>query len=159
MVWVAENNRLKSVDNTKEVIVRIARILTYSLFQQHKFLDLGEILSLHPAEIDAGWMIDGVPGDRIRTRNGLMVCESGDFLARDRLIPQFARGDLVAIMSAGAYGFSMASNYNSRPRPAEILISEENAYLIRQRECYEDLIHGETIPPFLLKSTPLSQSS
>jgi diaminopimelate decarboxylase len=86
------------------------------------------------------------------------ICESGDFLARDRLIPELQKGDFVAVMSAGAYGFSMSSNYNSRPRAAEILINGENAHLIRQRECYEDLIHGETIPPFLLKNTPLSHS-
>jgi len=87
------------------------------------------------------------------------ICESGDFLARDRLVPELRRGDLIAVMSAGAYGFSMSSNYNSRPRPAEILINGENVHLIRQRECYEDLIHGETIPPFLLKNPPLYHTS
>lgn len=86
------------------------------------------------------------------------ICESGDFLARDRLVPELTRGDLIAVMSSGAYGFSMSSNYNSRPRPAEILINGEHAHLIRHRECYEDLIHGETIPPFLLKNTPPSLS-
>jgi diaminopimelate decarboxylase len=78
------------------------------------------------------------------------ICESGDYLARDRLIPRPQRGDLLAIMSAGAYGFVMSSNYNSRARPAELLVNGKNSYLIRHRECYEDLIRGETIPTFLL---------
>jgi len=78
------------------------------------------------------------------------ICESGDFLARDRLIPRPQRGDLLAIMSAGAYGFVMSSNYNSRGRPAEVLVNGKDSYLIRQRECYEDLIQGESIPDFLL---------
>lgn len=80
------------------------------------------------------------------------ICESGDFLARDRLMPRFAPGDLVAVMSAGAYGFSMSSNYNSRPRVAEIMVKDDRFYLIRERESYEDLIRGEHIPPFLSRS-------
>ncbi len=77
------------------------------------------------------------------------ICESGDFLARDRLMPYFEPGDLVAVMSAGAYGFSMSSNYNSRPRVSEVLVRDGAFYLIRERESYEDLIQGEKIPPFL----------
>jgi diaminopimelate decarboxylase len=77
------------------------------------------------------------------------ICESGDFLARDRLMPRFEPGDLIAIMSAGAYGFSMSSNYNSRPRVAEVLVRDGTFYVIRKRETYEDLIRGEGIPPFL----------
>jgi len=77
------------------------------------------------------------------------ICESGDFLARDRLMPRFEPGDLVAIMSAGAYGFSMSSNYNSRPRAAEVLVRDGTFYVIRKRESYEDLIRGEDIPHFL----------
>ena len=77
------------------------------------------------------------------------VCESGDFLARDRPLPPLEPGDLVAVMSAGAYGFSMASNYNSRPRAAEILVVGSDHHVIRQRERYEDLVRGETVPDFL----------
>jgi len=80
------------------------------------------------------------------------ICESGDFLARNRMIPKPQKGELLAILSAGAYGFVMSSNYNSRPRPAEILVNGKNSYLIRQRECYEDLVRGENIPSFLLSS-------
>jgi len=77
------------------------------------------------------------------------ICESGDFLARDRKMPQFERGDLVAIMSAGAYGFTMSSNYNSRPRVPEVMVAGDEFYIIREREEYDDLIKGESIPEFL----------
>jgi diaminopimelate decarboxylase (EC 4.1.1.20) len=77
------------------------------------------------------------------------ICESGDFLARDRVMAKVQKGDFLAIMSAGAYGFAMSSNYNSRPRPAEVLVAGKDSFLIRQRESFEDLIRGETIPDFL----------
>jgi diaminopimelate decarboxylase len=77
------------------------------------------------------------------------ICESGDFLAKDRKLPNVEQGDLLAVMSAGAYGFSMSSNYNSRPRVAEVLVAGDKFYLIRQREDYDDLIRGELIPDFL----------
>jgi diaminopimelate decarboxylase len=77
------------------------------------------------------------------------ICETGDFLARDREIKKVAPGDLLAVMSAGAYGFVMASNYNSRPRPAEILVSGNRFYVVRKREKLEDLIAAEEIPEFL----------
>jgi diaminopimelate decarboxylase len=71
------------------------------------------------------------------------VCESGDFLAKDRLLPQLDRGDLLAIFSAGAYGMVMASNYNTRPRAAEVLVALQQARLVRRRETYEDLVNQE----------------
>ena len=77
------------------------------------------------------------------------ICESGDFLARDRVMAKVQKGDFLAVMSAGAYGFAMSSNYNSRPRPAEVLVAGKDSFLIRQRESLEDLIRGETIPDFL----------
>ena len=72
------------------------------------------------------------------------VCESGDFFALDREMPQVREGDLLAIMSAGAYGFVMASNYNSRPLPAEALVRGDKVALIRKRQTWEDLVRGET---------------
>jgi diaminopimelate decarboxylase len=73
------------------------------------------------------------------------VCESGDWLARDRAL-SLVRGDLLVLASAGAYGSSMASNYNSRPRPAEILIEEDGeVQVIRTRERLDDLIRGEPV--------------
>lgn len=77
------------------------------------------------------------------------VCETGDFFARDRAMPPFEQGDLVALMSAGAYGFSMASNYNSRPRPAEVMVKGEQFSIIRARETLEELFKGESVPDFL----------
>ena len=71
------------------------------------------------------------------------VCESGDFFALDRGMPELHEGDLLAILSAGAYGFVMASNYNSRPLPAEVLVRGDKFTLIRKRQTWEDLVRGE----------------
>jgi diaminopimelate decarboxylase len=71
------------------------------------------------------------------------VCESGDFFAIDREMPEVREGDLLSIMSAGAYGFVMASNYNSRPLPAEVLVSGDKFSLIRERQTWQDLVRGE----------------
>jgi diaminopimelate decarboxylase len=71
------------------------------------------------------------------------VCESGDFFALDREMPEVHEGDLLAVMSAGAYGFVMASNYNSRPLPAEALVHGDKFSLIRERQTWEDLVHDE----------------
>ena len=77
------------------------------------------------------------------------ICETGDFLAKDREFPKVEQGDLLAVMSAGAYGFTMASTYNSRPRGAEVLVSGDRFAVIRTRETMESLIQGESIPEFL----------
>jgi diaminopimelate decarboxylase len=71
------------------------------------------------------------------------VCESGDFLAKDRALPPLDRGALLATFSAGAYGMVMASNYNTRPRAAEILVDGSNAIVARRRETLDDLIEQE----------------
>lgn len=71
------------------------------------------------------------------------ICESGDFLAKERKISKPDPGDYLAAMSAGAYGFTMSSNYNSRPRSAEIMVEGDQYHIIRKRESYEDLIRGE----------------
>ena len=73
------------------------------------------------------------------------ICETGDFLARDRMMPAVAQDDLLAVMSCGAYGFSMSSNYNSRPRIPEVLVKDERFQVIRYREEYEDLLRGESL--------------
>lgn len=74
------------------------------------------------------------------------ICETGDFLAKDRELARVEQGDLLAVMSTGAYGFSMSSNYNSRPRVAEVLVDGESYELIRRRETFASLIVGESIP-------------
>ncbi len=77
------------------------------------------------------------------------ICESSDFLAIDRQIPNVGQGELLAVMSAGAYGFVMSSNYCSRPKAAEIMVKDDQFYVIKKRQDYEDLVAGESIPGFL----------
>ena len=77
------------------------------------------------------------------------ICESGDFLGKDRFLPLVKKGDLLAVMGAGAYGFSMSSNYNSRPRAAEAMVIDRDLYVIRRHETYKDLVRGESIPKAL----------
>jgi len=77
------------------------------------------------------------------------ICETGDFLAQDREVPGVSHGDLLAVMSAGAYGFMMASNYCSRPRLAEVMVKDDQFEVIRARQNYEDLMIGETVPSFI----------
>jgi len=77
------------------------------------------------------------------------ICESGDFLAKDRKISKVEPGELLAVMSAGAYGFTMSSNYNSRPRVPEVMVDKDRFQVVRKREEYGDLIQGESIPDFL----------
>jgi diaminopimelate decarboxylase len=75
------------------------------------------------------------------------VCETGDFLALDRMLPGLAAGDLLAVLGAGAYGFVMASNYNSRPRPAEVIADQGSWWVARERERLEDLFQSERVSP------------
>jgi diaminopimelate decarboxylase len=77
------------------------------------------------------------------------ICESGDFFAKDRELASLKGGDLVAIKGAGAYGFAMSSNYNSRRRAAEVLVKGDEFFVVRRRETYKDLRRGEIIPHFL----------
>jgi diaminopimelate decarboxylase len=72
------------------------------------------------------------------------VCETGDFLARDRQMSNVMPGDFLAVCTAGAYGFVLSSNYNSRPRAPEVLVEGASYRIIRRRETYEDLIRGES---------------
>jgi diaminopimelate decarboxylase len=71
------------------------------------------------------------------------ICESGDFLAKDRVLSRFEPGELMAVMSAGAYGHTMSSNYNARPRAPEVMVRGDQYYVVRERETYADLIRGE----------------
>jgi diaminopimelate decarboxylase len=77
------------------------------------------------------------------------ICETGDFFARDRNLPHVEQGEMLAVMSTGAYGFSMSSNYNSRPRAAEVLVSGDRFEVIRSRETLDDLLRGERFPSFI----------
>ncbi|MEK6567773.1 MAG: diaminopimelate decarboxylase [Candidatus Omnitrophota bacterium] len=77
------------------------------------------------------------------------ICESGDFLAKDRQMPELNEGDYLALMSAGSYGFSMASNYNCRLKPAEMMVKGNKFYTVRKRDSYLDLVKKDVIPEFL----------
>ena len=77
------------------------------------------------------------------------ICESGDFLAKDRLLNELKADDVIAFASAGAYGFSMASNYNTRPRVAEVMVQGSKFGIVRERETRQDLIRGERIPSWV----------
>ena len=77
------------------------------------------------------------------------ICESGDFLAKDRELAGLKEGDLIAVKSAGAYGYAMSSNYNSRRRAAEVLVKGDEIFVVRKRETLKDLVRGEKIPSFL----------
>jgi len=91
--------------------------------------------------------VRAAPGDGLQRYDVVgPVCETGDFLGKDREL-SLREGDLLAVRSAGAYGFSMASNYNSRPRPAEIMVDGVQAHLIRERETLEQLMAGEHLIP------------
>ena len=77
------------------------------------------------------------------------ICESGDFLAVDRNLTAADAGDLLTVMSTGAYGFVMSSNYCSRPRVAEVMVKDDQFHVVKERETYQDLVKGESIPPFM----------
>ncbi len=88
----------------------------------------------------------GKPGKRHLSDIVGPICESGDFLGKERKLPFFQSGELMAVFGAGAYGFSMASNYNSRPRVSEAMVFGDKFHVIRKRETYGDLVRGEAIP-------------
>ena len=77
------------------------------------------------------------------------ICESGDFLGKDRFLPAMRKSGLLAVMGAGAYGFTMSSNYNSRPRASEAMVIKGKVYIVRKQEVYKDLARGESIPKVL----------
>jgi diaminopimelate decarboxylase len=79
------------------------------------------------------------------------ICESGDLFARDRPMPELEEGELLAILNAGAYAFSMSSQYNSRPRTGEVLVKDGESDLIRERETFADILSKQNLPPRLLK--------
>ena len=98
-----------------------------------------EVWPLVKNEKSSKWMYDVVGP----------ICESGDFLAKDRYIQELRAGDGLAFMTAGAYGFVMASNYNSRPRPCEVLVRGHRFAVVRKREKLHALTEGENIPAFV----------
>jgi diaminopimelate decarboxylase len=121
---------IKRTENKKFVIVDAGMndLIRPALYQSYH-----EIVPVREAQDSAREPVDVVGP----------VCESADFFAQDRPLPEMKEGDLLALMSAGAYGFVMASNYNSRPLPAEALVQGETVSLIRRRQTMEDLVREE----------------
>jgi diaminopimelate decarboxylase len=113
----------------------------------HEIVPVEKITQPSPQSSPPGRGGREAPGEG-RTKIDIVgpVCESGDFFAQDREMPELRAGDLLAVMSAGAYGFVMASNYNSRPLPAEALVRGDEVALIRKRQTIEDLVRGEIDP-------------
>ena len=117
-------------------------------------VDAGFNLLIRPAMYDAYHYVlvankVDLPPSGLYTIAG-PICESGDILAHDRELPAVERGDVIAVLDVGAYGFSMSSQYNGRPRAAEILVSKGRAYVIREHETVNDLLAKQRVPPHLL---------
>jgi len=131
--------------------VLLARVVFTKENEDKRFVvaDAGMNDLLRPAMYDAWHGIEPVAAPRGAARPVDVVgpiCESGDVLAHDRPLPPVARGDLLAVRSAGAYGFAMSSNYNGRPRAAEVLVRGDRFAVVRERESVEDLLRGESVP-------------
>jgi len=135
--------------------ILVTRVLYNKETEAKRFVIVDAAMNdlLRPSLYDAYHEIQPVrptPGSPMTTVDVVgPICESGDFLAKDRKMTTTQSGDLLAVMSAGAYGFTMASNYNSRPRVPEVLVKDAHMHIIRAREEYEDLIRGEVVPEFL----------
>jgi diaminopimelate decarboxylase len=146
------------VEPGRSIVGNAGILVTKSLYlkkgdgKEFLIVDAGMNDLIRPSFYDAFHRIVPV----VRTRRNKVIydivgpiCESGDFLGKEREIPAVRQGEYLAVMSAGAYGFSMSSNYNSRPRAAEVLVHGRKHALIRRRETYEDLIRNEVTPAFL----------
>jgi len=130
--------------------ILIAKVLYVKKTPLKKFIivDAGMNDLIRPALYGAFHKIEALKNRRADAEKADVVgpiCESGDFLAKERKLPVFRRGDYLAVMSAGAYGFSMSSNYNSRLRAAEVMVKDNRAVLIRRRDDYADLVRNEII--------------
>ena len=154
-----ENMRVKLILEPGRVIVGnagilVARVLYRKSGKAKKFVvvDAGMNDLVRPTLYNAFHVIKPVvelEGEQIVADVVGPICETGDFLAVDRRIADLKQGDLLAVMSAGAYGFVMSSNYCSRLKVAEVMVRDDQFHVIKARQNYEDLIKGESIPPFL----------
>jgi diaminopimelate decarboxylase len=138
--------------------VLVTKVLYIKSTRRKKFVivDAGMNDLIRPALYDAYHQILPLKKSQVIGQKSQVVdvvgpiCESADLFAKDRRMPVVKEGDFLAIMGAGAYGFSMSSNYNSRCHPEEVLVAKDGEFVIRKRETRDDLIRNEIIPPFLL---------
>jgi len=134
------------VGNGGVLVTKVLYVKTGAGGKQFAIVDAGMNDLLRPSLYGAHHDILPVVKSKRKTRKYDVVgpiCESGDFIALDRDLPELIPGEYLSIMSAGAYGFVMSSNYNSRPRGAELLVKNDNVKVVRTRETYRDLIRGE----------------
>jgi len=158
IVAALKGSHLKLILEPGRVIVGNAGILvTRVLFRksgkvkEFVIADAGMNDLMRPTLYDAFHAIEPVVASENKTITADVVgpiCETGDFLALDRKIPDVKKGDLLVVMSAGAYGFTMSSNYCSRPKAAEVMVKDNRFHVVKARQNYEDLVAGESIPPF-----------
>ena len=158
IVAALKGSHLKLILEPGRVIVGNAGILvTRVLFRksgkvkEFVIADAGMNDLMRPTLYDAFHAIEPVVATENKTITADVVgpiCETGDFLALDRKIPDVKKGDLLVVMSAGAYGFTMSSNYCSRPKAAEVMVKDNRFHVVKARQNYEDLVVGESIPPF-----------
>ncbi len=139
------------VGNAGVLLTRVVYVKRNSDGRRFVICDAGMNDLIRPALYDAHHRVWPVASHRPFESDGLApadvvgpVCETGDFLAKDRPLPEVAEGDLMAVFGAGAYGFSMSSNYNARPRACEVMVKGSDYRVVRRRETYEDLISQET---------------
>ncbi len=159
LIPLLEGRKLTLIMEPGRSIVGYAGILvTKTLYlkegedKEFVIVDAGMNDLIRPSLYDAYHRIEPVVKNKRETVLSDVVgpiCESGDFLARGRELNRVKQGEYLAAMSAGAYGFSMSSNYNSRPRAAEVMVKGKEHFLIRKRETYEDLVRNEQIPKVL----------
>lgn len=150
-------SRLKLVVEPGRFIVGNAGVLlTRVLYRKRSggkmiaIIDAGMTDLIRPSHYQAyhGIEVDGAAGRKLVAYDVVgPICESGDFFALDRELPELRQGDLVVVRGAGAYGFVMTSSYNARPRPPEVLVDGERFAVIRERETPQDLMRGETLEP------------
>ena len=158
IVAALKGSHFKLILEPGRVIVGNAGILvTRVLFRksgkvkEFVIADAGMNDLMRPTLYDAFHAIEPVVATENKTITADVVgpiCETGDFLALDRKIPDVKKGDLLVVMSAGAYGFTMSSNYCSRPKAAEVMVKDNRFHVVKARQNYEDLVDGESIPPF-----------
>jgi len=150
MTLVLEPGR-SMVGNSAVMLTRV-QYLKNNADKRFAIVDAGMNDLMRPALYGAFQRIEKVKNTQLPISNSIFqydvvgpICESGDFLAKSRSLPLLNRGDLLAVRGSGAYGFSMSSSYNSRPRGVELLVDGSSVTVIRERESYEDLVRGEKL--------------
>ncbi len=132
-----------------DAAVLLTRVNTLKRTPHKNFagVDAGFNILVRPAMYDSYHhiLVDGKSGERENETYDVVgpVCESGDFLAKGRMLPKLEEGDLLAVLTAGAYGYSMSSNYNLRPRAAEVLVNNGKYELVRERDTFEKMLSGQ----------------